>query len=252
MTDSSQNKTSEAVIIAAGQGTRIAENITVSHKCLVPILGKPLIGYIVQNLIDSGIQKVHIVTGYDGLTLQSSIKTLRFPVGLDFIQNDRWEDGNGTSVLSAQRVVDSEYFILTMADHWFSKEITQIINEPKFAFPNILAVDSWMDQINDIDDATKVQMGDHNRILDIDKKLKKYNAIDCGIFRFKSADIFSSLEKSIQSKEFSLSGGVRQLIQNEKMFYVDMKGNPWQDVDTWSDLQKTIEKINSHKERSHS
>jgi len=248
--DNAQYKTTEAVIIAAGQGTRIADNISVSHKCLVPILDKKLIGYIVHNLISSGIQKIHVVTGYEGLTLQSSIKALQFPVDLDFVQNDQWENGNGTSVLSARRMVRSDHFILTMADHWFSKEITQVINEPKFAFPNILAVDSWMDQINDIDDATKVQMGENNRILDIDKKLKKYNAIDCGIFRFKSDDIFGSLEKSIQNKEFSLSGGVRQLIQNEKMFYVDMKGNPWQDVDTLSDLEKTIEKINTHKERT--
>lgn len=201
------------------------------------------------NLIGSGIQKIHIVTGYDGQKLEYFIKALWLPAEIDFVYNDQWKNGNGTSVLSAQKAVNSDFFILTMADHWFSKEITQIINDPKLAFPNILAVDSWTHQINDIEDATKVQLGESSKILQIDKKLKDYNAIDCGIFRFKSADIFGSLERSIRNKEFSLSGGVRELIRTEKMFYVDIKGSPWQDIDTLSDLDKTIEKIKNHKEQ---
>ncbi|MBX7150022.1 NTP transferase domain-containing protein [bacterium] len=235
----------EAVIIAAGNGSRIIPNVNVSHKCLIPILGQKLIRYIIYNLIAADIEQIYIVTGFESERLRHSIRKLTFPVKISFIHNDDWERGNGTSVFCASHVVHSKEFILTMADHWFSEDILMDIIHADF--PNVLAVDSHVHNINDIQDATKVRMDADNRILAIGKNLESYNAIDCGIFRFKSFDIFAALQTAIGHNEYSLSGGVRELIKAGKMFAQNIEGKLWQDVDTLSDVQATVKKIQQYK-----
>ncbi len=241
-----KSKTTEAVIIAAGQGSRIADHITVSHKCLIPIADKKLIEHIVGSLAESGIKKIHVITGFKGQELQNEIKSLTFPVPVSFFQNDGWEKGNGTSVFAAHGVVHADDFILTMADHWFTQEISRHLNQHDLNFANMLAVDSHMDNINDMDDATKVRRGAGHRIAGIDKKLAKYDAIDCGIFRFRSLDIFPALEHAFAKQDFSLSGGVRELIHSHRMFWSDIQGAYWQDIDTMSDLEAATRKLKEY------
>jgi len=241
-------KTIEAVIIAAGNGSRIIGDVEVSHKCLIPILHQKLIGYIIYNLISSGIERINIVTGYNGEKLQNIIRRMAFPVEINLVQNDEWNKGNGTSVFSSCIGVRSKEFVLTMADHWFTPDISAAVNDGNSTHPNLLAVDSLVGDINDLEDATKVKTGNDDRIIEIDKKLEIYNAIDCGIFRFIAVDIFSSLEKSFHNQEYSLSGGVRELIKSGRMFSTDITGKLWQDVDTVSDLQATIRKIKKYRE----
>jgi len=242
-------RTSEAVIIAAGSGSRIVGNVEVSHKCLVPILRQKLISYIIYNLIASGIEHIHIVTGHDGGKLQNIIRRIAFPVKISFIQNDDWERGNGTSVFCSSMSVRSDSFVLTMADHWFTPGISSLVNDALSDHPNLLAVDKCTENINDIEDATKVQIANNGTILAIDKKLDSYDAIDCGIFRFTSSEIYSALEIAFRHGEYSLSGGVRELIKRGRMFYTDVEGRLWQDVDTVSDLEATVKKIKSYKRK---
>ncbi|KAA3597011.1 MAG: hypothetical protein DWQ06_14595, partial [Calditrichaeota bacterium] len=148
----------------------------------------------------------------------------------------------GTSVLAGAKKVKSESFILSMADHWFSDGIVKKLNDKDLAFPNILAVDEKLEAINDIDDATKVELGRENKILEIGKEIETYDAIDCGVFRLTKSDIVASLEEAQNEKEFSLSDGIKKLIDQKKMFYGDVTGVLWQDVDTMDDYKVTIKK----------
>lgn len=237
------NFTSEAVIIAAGEGSRIIKNfLHISHKCLLPIEGKKLIEIITDNFAKHGIKTVHLVTGFEGKLLQEQVKELNLKVKINFVPNRSWKAGNGTSVLAGAKKVKSESFILSMADHWFSDGIVKKLNDKDLAFPNILAVDEKLEAINDIDDATKVELGRENKILEIGKEIETYDAIDCGVFRLTKSDIVASLEEAQNEKEFSLSDGIKKLIDQKKMFYGDVTGVLWQDVDTMDDYKVTIKK----------
>lgn len=237
------NFTSEAVIIAAGEGSRIIKNfLHISHKCLLPIEGKKMIEIITNNFAKHGVKKVHLVTGFEGNSLQEQIKELKLKVEINFVNNRSWKSGNGTSVLAGAKKVKSESFILSMADHWFSDGIVKKLNNKNLTFSNILAVDEKIDAINDVDDATKVELGKENKILEIGKEIKYYDAIDCGVFRLTKSDIVASLEEAKREGKFSLSDGIQKLIDQKKMFYEDVTGVLWQDVDTMDDYKVTIKK----------
>ncbi len=54
----------KAVIAAAGFGTRFLPQTKAMPKEMLPIVDKPVIQYIVEELVEAGIEDIIIVTGY--------------------------------------------------------------------------------------------------------------------------------------------------------------------------------------------
>ncbi|HCM82451.1 TPA: UTP--glucose-1-phosphate uridylyltransferase, partial [Patescibacteria group bacterium] len=57
-------KIRKAVIPAAGFGTRFLPQTKAMPKEMLPIVDKPVIQYVVEELVDSGITDIVIVTGW--------------------------------------------------------------------------------------------------------------------------------------------------------------------------------------------
>ena len=57
-------KVKKAVIAAAGFGTRFLPQTKAMPKEMLPIVDKPIIQYIVEELVDAGIEDIVVVTGY--------------------------------------------------------------------------------------------------------------------------------------------------------------------------------------------
>lgn len=53
-----------AVLLAAGRGSRLAPLTDRTHKSLLSVSGKPVLAYAVERLIQSGCQDIVCVTGY--------------------------------------------------------------------------------------------------------------------------------------------------------------------------------------------
>jgi len=62
-------KIKKAVIPAAGLGTRFLPATKAIPKEMLPIVDKPTIQYIVEEIIDSGIEDILIITGRNKSTL---------------------------------------------------------------------------------------------------------------------------------------------------------------------------------------
>ena len=55
--------TRQAVVLAAGKGTRMKSDLP---KVLYPVLGKPIIDYVLDALARAGIERTIVVVGYHG------------------------------------------------------------------------------------------------------------------------------------------------------------------------------------------
>ena len=60
----------KAVIAAAGFGTRFLPQTKAMPKEMLPLVDKPIIQYIVEELVDAGIEDIIIVTGYHKRSLE--------------------------------------------------------------------------------------------------------------------------------------------------------------------------------------
>src|SRR6476469_11189104 len=63
-------KIRKAVIPAAGFGTRFLPQTKAMPKEMLPIVDKPIIQYVVEELVEVGIEDIVIVTGYHKRTIE--------------------------------------------------------------------------------------------------------------------------------------------------------------------------------------
>jgi 1L-myo-inositol 1-phosphate cytidylyltransferase len=221
---------SEAVILMAGQGSRLRGSDKVLLKPLIPVLGRPLICYTIEALIRAGIGKASFIVGYQSDRMIAGIKPL-IPSGLEpsFIENRDWQKQNGISVLAAANHVTSP-FLLMMSDHLFDQSIVNLLLRDVALDELNLAIDRKLGSIFDSDDAMKVQTrGD--RIFEIGKDLATYDAIDTGFF-VCPLNIFDHLERVKRDGDCSLADGVRSMASEGKARAIDIGNAWWQDIDT--------------------
>ena len=231
----------QALIIAAGNGTRLQPHSGEISKPLTPVCGVPLLKRLIHSVYRAGVESCVIVLGYQAQELRKTIENdSDIPIPIRFVMNDEWEKRpNGISVLKAKEYL-KEDFVLLMADHLFQpKTLARFLRRRPSPGEVILAVDRKIDQIFDIDDATKVLIDDSKgtKILDIGKKIKDFNAVDTGMF-LCSAGIFPVLEKAAKETKGSLSEAMNILISQEKLRFFDIGEGWWLDVDTPVALRK--------------
>ncbi|HEX4696186.1 MAG TPA: NTP transferase domain-containing protein [Candidatus Udaeobacter sp.] len=224
---------SEAVILMAGEGSRLRGSDNAFLKPFVPLLGRPLISYALDALIRTGIKKVDFVVGYESGRMIEQVKQfLPSDLSASFIENRDWQKQNGISLLSASGHVRKP-FLLAMSDHVFDGAIVDhLLDSSGPGFLNI-AVDRKLDSIFDLDDAMKVQTRG-NRVTGIGKHLRQFDAIDTGLF-VCSLEIFDYLERAksdIGGRDCSLADGVRLMAADDKVRATDIGTAWWQDIDT--------------------
>lgn len=137
---SKQRKVRKAIIPAAGFGTRFLPQTKALPKEMLPIVDKPVIQYVVEEAVASGIRDVIIVTG----ALKRAIEDHFDVPNADLIQNleagnkqkmleevrkisemanfiyirQKGPYGNGTPVLSAEPAIEDEYFAVLWGDEF--------------------------------------------------------------------------------------------------------------------------------------
>lgn len=220
----------KAVIIAAGQSSRLWEKTNHRPKTLLPYKKSTILSRIVRNLKKCGIEEIIIVVGWrKNDIIQYVTSQDNFGIRITFVENPEWRRGNGLSVLAAEREVGDEPFILSMCDHIVPpKAIKRLIRCKRRK--NLLLVDKRIEKVFDLDDATKVLVKG-KRILRIGKELEKYNGIDCGVFRL-DGHFFRCMRAQAEKGLESISAGVTALIAEKRMGAVFIKKKKWIDIDT--------------------
>jgi 1L-myo-inositol 1-phosphate cytidylyltransferase len=224
---------SEAVILIAGQGSRLRGADKNCLKPFVPVLGRPLLSYTLEGVTCAGINTIRLVVGYESERVIAEAKQLIPPhITASFIVNPDWQKQNGISLLAAAGHVSSP-FLLTMGDHVFDDTIVDCLLE-NFE-PGLLniAIDRKLLSIVDLDDAMKVQTRG-KKVTAIGKNLRSYDAIDIGLF-VCPAEIFGYLEQAksnTSGNDCSLANGIELMAVDGKVRGIDIGSARWHDIDT--------------------
>lgn len=221
----------KVVIIAAGMGSRLWAKTDRTPKTLLPYGNGTILSKIIANFSSIGLRDFVIVIGYRADIIRNYIADFKDePVKFELIENPEWERGNGLSVLAAESKLDRQPFILSMSDHIVSPEALRRLASADNG-RNSLLVDSNIQAVFDIDDATKI-LSENFRIIDIGKDLNTYNGIDCGVFKLTNR-YFSSMKQAIVNNRESISDAIKILINNNDMDAVlTQSGDRWVDIDT--------------------
>jgi choline kinase len=180
---------------------------------------------------EAGINRFVVVVGYGADVMRRWFASWS-PDGMSvtLVENSEYHKDNGVSVLKARNYLNGE-FLLLMADHIFEADTARVLLNQRLRKDEvILAVDSKLDDIFDLEDVTKVKRkGDH--IVTIGKEIPEYDAYDTGMFLCSPA-LFDVLESAKKNGNCSLSDGMRILGRGRRLRAFDIGDAFWQDVDT--------------------
>lgn len=130
-------KIRKAVIPAAGYGTRFLPATKAMPKEMLPVVDKPVIQYVVEELVEAGIEQIIIVTGWHKraiedhfdrhLELEYKLKEAgkleqledikRISKMAEFVYvRQKEQRGNGDAILTAKNVVGNEPFVVSWGD----------------------------------------------------------------------------------------------------------------------------------------
>lgn len=137
-------KVRKAVIAAAGFGTRFLPQTKAMPKEMLPLVDKPIIQYIVEELVEAGIEDIVIVTGYHKRSIEDHFDHMSADLRMNLKQGNKLElleatkrisnlanfayirqkgpYGNGTPILNAEHLIGDEPFIYTFADDFVVAE----------------------------------------------------------------------------------------------------------------------------------
>ncbi len=137
-------KIRKAVIPAAGFGTRFLPQTKAMPKEMLPIVDKPVIQYVVEEIVNSGIDDIIVVTGANKRAIEDHFdtpnedliknllaggkeklleETRRLAEMANFIYiRQKGPYGNGTPVLSAEPAIEDESFAVVWGDEFIYSE----------------------------------------------------------------------------------------------------------------------------------
>jgi len=242
-------KANQCLILAAGKGTRLRKASHGLPKPLVHFRGKPILEHIILGAHQAGINRFVIVVGYGSELIRRWFNNrFRGKVSVTWVENPDYEKQNGVSALKAKKELH-ENFLLLMADHVFQPQTARVmLAQPLSPGEVILAVDTNIDEVFDLDDATKVRrQGDH--IVDIGKEIVSFDGLDTGMFLCSPA-LFDTLESVVKNGNCSLSDGMRQLAQHRSLRALDIGEAGWQDLDTPEALAHAENTFGAHRSKT--
>jgi choline kinase len=240
-----QEDTLQAIIVAAGRGTRLGKHSDREPKTLLPYGDGTILAQILANFAAIDVTQFVIVVGYRAEAIREYLAAHdHFGLTIRFVENPQWERGNGISVYSArQAVAGTDPVFLSMSDHLVDPRALSAIRDAGGS-ADLLLTDPDVEGVFDIEDATKVRL-EGDRIREIGKGLTEYNAVDCGVFRLTQR-FFDALERQITEGKESISDGAQLLIEKEEFRSVSIpEGSFWIDIDT----PESYVHADSHRER---
>ena len=233
------NNIDTAVILAAGKGERISNTDEFVAKPLIKIFDVSLIERSIKNLINNlNIKKIYIVTGFNHNEINNHLVKLqnKFSLNIEAVFAKDWEKGNGASFLAILDKIKHEQFYLLMVDHLFNEEFYKTILKYKINNKSCLIISRTLSSLNNFNDATKVKV-DGDKISDIGKSIKDSNAFDTGFFILNSSE-FNNVSKLSVRKKLSLTEVIQELVQQKKLYFIEVSEDSWFDIDTNQDLLK--------------
>ena len=235
-----------AVILAAGNGSRLRSDRSAVPKPLVHLRGLSIAERSIAQLLTAGVERFVVVLGYDAALVQHEFERVarRRRCHITFVEAENWERGNGCSAVAAAPLVGDSPFLLAMVDHLLPPEmIRDVLANPPAQDEIALAVDHDTENVFDLPDLTKVEVSG-GRIAAIGKDLATWNAGDTGLF-YCSSRLFEGLARANEQGKFSLTDGIRECVAQGGVRAIDVTRARWLDVDTPEASQEAVRRIDA-------
>jgi glucose-1-phosphate thymidylyltransferase len=115
-----------AIIPVAGVGSRLRPHTYTVPKVLLNVAGKPIIGHILDNILDAGITKATIIIGYLGESVKEYVNQSYPSLDVEFIEQEE-RLGLGHAIYISRNTFNSDPLLIILGDTIFDVNLKRMI-----------------------------------------------------------------------------------------------------------------------------
>lgn len=193
----------KAIIPVAGAGTRLRPFTYTQPKSLIPVAGKPIISYIIEDLASHGIEEFVFVVGYFGDKIIDYVKSAYPHLKVDFVfQNQR--EGLGHAIYLCREFISPEDELIIMLgdslveidNDFFNDDHISKIAIKKVKDPTVFGV---------------VEYKEDGEILKLIEKPKfpKSNFAMVGLYKIVEVELFLNLLEKYNKDDIRTNGEIQ-------------------------------------------
>lgn len=150
----------EAILLAAGKGSRLGKYTKDNTKCMLKVNGVTLLERTIESLVESNVKKLTIVLGYKGENVKKYIDEMELnkKIEIKYMDNSEYENSNNIYSLYLTKNIINDDVILLESDIIFEKDIIiELVNSTE---KNMAVVDKYQDWM----DGTVVKFDEYKNI----------------------------------------------------------------------------------------
>jgi glucose-1-phosphate thymidylyltransferase len=220
----------KAIIPVAGIGSRLRPHTHTQPKSLIPVAGKPILGHILDQIIQAGITDMVFVIGYLGDKVEQYVSVNYPDVNAEFVIQTTGR-GIGHAIWLAKDMVGEEELLIVLGDTIFETDLKAVLQSDYSSLG-----------VKKVHDPRQFGVAEVNEMGYIVKLIEKptiptSNLALEGLYKIKeSQELFKCLEYNIENniktqEEFHLTDALMKMVEKGiKMTTFD--------VENWFDCGK--------------
>ncbi len=221
-----------AVLLAAGLGSRLGSLTKDLPKALIQVGGKPLLAHALGFAAALRPSRIVVVGGFCFPLVKEALAQFRGDLPVELVENQHFRDGNLVSLLTAKPLV-REGFLVMNVDHIYRPAIVQIVA------PEVDRVTAFIDTDRTLGaDDMKVERDSDGRVLAIAKTLTKFDCGYVGMTRVPTAMLgryWDEADRALaeEGRAIHVERIVARLAKTaDRPACRDISGHGWLEVDT--------------------
>jgi len=215
----------DALILAAGKGTRMWPLTENNPKPLLPIGGLPIIERQIYELKKVGVKNIHILIGYQMKDISDKLKNgNKYKVNINYITQEE-QKGTGHAVGLANGVINDRFYCIN-GDMVINAENLKNLNQDEKNLAMMVT------EVEDCSNFGVVESQNNYLISIVEKGMKGKGTINAGSYIFDNRifEAIDGINKSIRG-EYELTDALQSIAEsirtvNHNGFWKDI-GSPW-------------------------
>ena len=221
----------KAIILSAGEGSRMRPLTLTKPKTMLPVAGKPIIQYNIESLRDNGITDILLIVRY-----KEEIVRNYFGDGSDFRVNISYKTqkdflGTANAISYGEDFIDDSIIVLNGDIILDDEIIHEIIKKYNYLSPDTLML------LTEVEDPSafgvvEIENGNIKNIVEKPKREEApSNLVNAGIYIFNK-DIFDKIRETEISErgEYEITDSVSLQIEDNKTVIGHKTSKDWIDV----------------------